>query len=92
ALITLLIPRYLQLKSKFAWSLSNLVALLRMNLFTYRDLWAWLDEPFGTPPPSEELPQQQVLAFASFGQQNGGLIFECLTNPSKRPENQCPST
>jgi len=64
ALIAMLILRYLQLKSKFAWSLSNLVALLRMNLFTYRDLWAWLDEPFGTPPPSEALPQQQLLAFA----------------------------
>jgi len=29
-----LILRYLQLKSTFGWSLSNLVALLRMNLFT----------------------------------------------------------
>lgn len=38
ALIAILILRYLKLKSKFAWSLSNLVALLRMNLFTYRDL------------------------------------------------------
>ena len=35
ALIAILILRYLQLKSKFSWSLSNLVALLRMNLFTY---------------------------------------------------------
>ena len=32
------------------WSLSNLVALLRMNLFTHRDLWAWLDQPFEGPP------------------------------------------
>src|SRR5438093_5329721 len=50
ALIAILILRYLKLKSKFSWSLSNLVALLRMNLFTYRDLWAWLDQPFGIPP------------------------------------------
>jgi hypothetical protein len=28
----------------------NLVALLRMNLFTHRDLWAWLDQPFAGPP------------------------------------------
>lgn len=63
ALMTMLILRYLQLKSKFAWSLSNLVALLRMNLFTYRDLWAWLDQPFGIPPQAEVLPQQEVLAF-----------------------------
>ena len=64
ALMTMLILRYLQLKSKFAWSLSNLVALLRMNLFTYRDLWAWLDQPFGIPPQAEVLPQQEVLLFA----------------------------
>jgi Domain of unknown function (DUF4372) len=34
----------------FAWSLSNLAALLRMHLFTHRDLWAWLDKPFHGPP------------------------------------------
>lgn len=50
ALITMLILRYLQLRSKFKWSLSNLVALLRMNLFTHRDLWAWLNKPFDVPP------------------------------------------
>lgn len=49
ALIAILILKYLQLKSTFKWSLSNLVALLRMNLFTYRDLWAWLNNPLGTP-------------------------------------------
>jgi hypothetical protein len=63
ALMAMLILRYLQLKSKFSWSLSNLVALLRMNLFTYRDLWAWLDQPFGIPPRAETLPQQEVLSF-----------------------------
>lgn len=40
ALIAMPLLRYLQLKSRWAWSLSNLVALLRMNLFTYRDLWS----------------------------------------------------
>lgn len=64
ALIAILLLRYLQLKSRFGWSLSNLVALLRMNLFTYRDLWAWLDNPFGTPPPDEATIRQQVLALA----------------------------
>ena len=63
ALIAILILRYLQLKSKFSWSLSNLVALLRMNLFTYRDLWAWLDQPFGTPVHGAPAHHQQVLAF-----------------------------
>jgi len=63
ALIAILILRYLQLKSKFGWSLSNLVALLRMNLFTYRNFWLWLDQPFGTPPEPESVPIQEVLSF-----------------------------
>jgi Domain of unknown function (DUF4372)/Transposase DDE domain len=62
ALIAMLILRYLQLRSKYGWSLSNLLALLRMNLFTYRDLWTWLDAPFATLPLAP-LPHQEVLAF-----------------------------
>jgi len=61
ALIALLLLRYLQLRSRFAWALSNLLALLRMNLFTHRDLWAWLDAPYTAPPPVD-LPQQEALA------------------------------
>jgi len=60
ALIALLLLKYLQLKATFGWSLSNLVALLRMNLFVYRDLWAWLADPF-TGPPEPEGPVQGVL-------------------------------
>lgn len=60
ALIALLILKYLQLKASFGWSLSNLVALLRMNLFAYRDLWSWLNDPF-TPPPLPPAPTQTVL-------------------------------
>jgi hypothetical protein len=56
----MLILRYLQLKSQFGWSLSNLLAMLRFNLFTYRDLWTWLDAPFSPPDPPE--PVQLVLA------------------------------
>ncbi|PIV71463.1 MAG: IS4 family transposase, partial [Rhodocyclales bacterium CG17_big_fil_post_rev_8_21_14_2_50_68_7] len=47
----------------FGWSLSNLVALLRMKLFTHRDLMAWLDKPFATLPDPQDSPQA-VLAFA----------------------------
>ena len=50
ALIAMLAIKYLQMRSSFGWSLSNLVALLRQQLFVYRDLWAWLDEPFQAPP------------------------------------------
>ena len=60
ALIALLLLKYLQLKATFGWSLSNLVALLRMNLFAYRDLWTWLNAPF-TAPPQPPGPLQGVL-------------------------------
>jgi len=49
ALIAMLLLKFLQLKSSWKWSLSNLAAMLRFNLLTYRDLWAWLDDPFGVP-------------------------------------------
>ena len=57
ALIAILGLKYLQLLSKLKWSLSNLVALLRMNLFTHRDLMAWLNQPFATPPVPYEQEQ-----------------------------------
>lgn len=46
ALIAILLLKYLQMRSRLTWSLSNLVALLRMNLFVHKELWAWIDEPF----------------------------------------------
>ena len=60
ALIAMLILRFLQLRSQFHWSLSNLVALLRMNLFTHRDLWAWLDKPFDVLPVPYESEQLKL--------------------------------
>jgi hypothetical protein len=62
ALITMLMLRFMQLKSQWGWSLSNLVALLRMNLFTHRDLWAWLNNPLGVPP-DPGVPQQVGMRF-----------------------------
>lgn len=56
ALIAVLIVRYLQFRSSFRWAVSNLVALLRWNLFSYRDLWLWLNRPFDThPEPAAQL-------------------------------------
>ncbi|HET8671760.1 MAG TPA: IS4 family transposase [Candidatus Saccharimonadales bacterium] len=49
ALIAMLLLKYLLLKSTWDWSLSNLAAMLRFNLLSYRDLWAWLDSPFEVP-------------------------------------------
>ena len=63
ALISMLLLRELQRSSRFGWSLANLVALLCMTLLPHRDLMAWLDEPFTTPPYQQDTPQA-LLAFA----------------------------
>jgi hypothetical protein len=60
ALITMLLVKYLQLRSTFAWSLSNLVALLRQQLFVYRDLMSWLNDPFQAPPALAGLHDSQL--------------------------------
>ena len=60
ALISMLLLRYLQLSSRFGWSLANLVALLRMNLFTHRDLMTWLNQPFAAPPDPQDHPQAEL--------------------------------
>jgi hypothetical protein len=52
--------RFLQLMSTFGWSLSNLAALLRHQLFAYRDLYGWLNEPFQGPPQLAELAKAQL--------------------------------
>jgi Transposase DDE domain/Domain of unknown function (DUF4372) len=61
ALIAMLVVKYLQLRSTFGWSLSNLVALLRQQLFVYRDLWVWIDDPFQPPPTPERSSEQLTL-------------------------------
>jgi len=60
ALIAILLVKYLQFKSKFGWSLSNMVAFLRWNLFTYRDLWSWIDKPFDVLPVTPDSAQLQL--------------------------------
>jgi hypothetical protein len=57
ALIAVLVVRYLQFRSQFGWAVSNLVALLRWNLFSYRNLWEWLNRPFDTPPAPADQAQ-----------------------------------
>jgi len=64
ALIALLLLKYLHYLSKFGWSMSNLATMLRLNLFTYRDLMDWLHNPFGHPPIR---PLQQMM-LPGFGQ------------------------
>jgi hypothetical protein len=60
ALIAILILKYLHLRSQYGWSLSNLVALVRQQLFVYRDLYVWLDAPFEAPPALAGVHDQQL--------------------------------
>ena len=69
ALIAILLLRYLKLRARWGWSLSNLVALLRQQLFVHRELFAWLDEPFHPPPGSEPRAAAAIITDG-----NGGLI------------------
>lgn len=68
ALIALLLLKYLHHLSRFGWSLSNLATMLRLNLFTYRDLVKWLHDPFGQPPA----PPVIQLSLPGFGQPVAG--------------------
>lgn len=60
ALIAILLLKYLQFRARCGWSLSRLVALIRLHLFTYRNLWTWLDNPFES---REELSPQLLIQF-----------------------------
>jgi hypothetical protein len=57
ALITLLLLRYLKELANYEWSLSNMIAFLRMNLFVKIILKDWLDNPFN---PREEISDKTL--------------------------------
>jgi hypothetical protein len=63
ALIAMLLLRWLKLKATYGWSLSNLLALLRQQLFVYRDLFTWLNDPFIGPPAVIQTETQLPLVF-----------------------------
>jgi len=67
ALIAILLVKFIQFKAKFGWSLSNLMAFLRWNLFTYRNLWDWIDSPFEVVP-IEPKSVQYLLPLRGIGQ------------------------
>ena len=50
ALIAVLALKLLKKLSTYGWSMSNLVAMVRLTLFSYRDMRSWLDHPFSEPP------------------------------------------
>ncbi|MDZ7639375.1 MAG: hypothetical protein U5J83_14165 [Bryobacterales bacterium] len=83
ALIALLLVRFLQLKSKLSWHLSRFIALLRQQLFVYRDLWLFLDRPFEGPPGAdmdEESPPPLLAA-----------LYEAAQDPQPQPKNDATS-
>ena len=67
ALIALLLLRWMHHLSQFGWSFSILASMLRLNLFTYRDLAEWLKEPLGTPPETGS-PGSQQMSLLHLGQ------------------------
>lgn len=65
ALIAMLLLKFLLLKSTWAWSLSNLAAMVRFNLLTYRDLGAWLDAPFHIPIVAPAATQMTLFSWTA---------------------------
>lgn len=58
SMICMLLTRYLKIKAKYKWHLSNLITFLRMNIFVKINLWQWLDKPIidrVKPPPQNTL-------------------------------------
>lgn len=55
SLIAILLLNHIKSKAKFPWHFSNLVSLLRINLFVKTDLWHWANYPIIKPekPPDK---------------------------------------
>jgi hypothetical protein len=88
ALIAVLLVKFLQLRSKISWHLSRFAALLRQQLFVYRCLWRFLDQPFESPP--QPPPESQLPLFTPAGLQLGQQKAS-LTNKPHPPESDSPS-
>jgi len=67
ALIAILMLKILALRSRANWALATLAALLRWNLFAYKDLWDWVNDPY-VPPPELYPVYQPSLFTQSLGQ------------------------
>jgi len=55
ALISILLLLWLRKRAAWPWSLSNLIAFLRLNLLIHRDLFDWLDHPFKNAPEEPDV-------------------------------------
>jgi hypothetical protein len=77
--VAMLLSQYLQLRSTFAWSLSNLLALLRQQLFVHRNLWDWIGSRFQPPPlldpVAEQLPFRTGLSWTADSEQSSRFFL-----------------
>jgi len=62
ALIAMLLVKILHMKSTFGWHLSNFMVLLRQQLFVYRGLWKWINDP--SQAPEQPATYQLELTFS----------------------------
>lgn len=51
AMIAYLLLSYMKFLSSYPWTVNSLAKVLPTLLFSRRNLWDWLNEPFGEPPP-----------------------------------------
>jgi hypothetical protein len=58
AMIAYLLLAYLKFKSRFSWSLYTLCSILPTNIFSKRNLWDWLNDPFHKPKPKLNIQYQ----------------------------------
>ena len=70
ALIALLLIKWMKHQSRAGWCLSMMAAALRWNLFVYRDLREWLDDPTSWDVVPPEIAQLN-LPIPGIGQQIG---------------------
>ncbi|MGB7538112.1 MAG: IS4 family transposase [Anaerolineales bacterium] len=73
ALTAILLLKFLQMKSRFQWHLSNLPVMIRLNLLQYFNLWLWLSKPFGEPMIRRKDLYARPLFVGCLGQQKGAF-------------------
>jgi hypothetical protein len=67
ALIAMLLLKWLHHLSQAGWSFANCACMVNLNLFTYRDLMEWLNNPFNLEP-IVPAPEQLLLPLPALGQ------------------------
>lgn len=64
AMIAYLLLSYLKFRSRFQWSLYTLSSILPTNLFSRRNIWDWLNNPYKNRGDGRGPPVQLELAFS----------------------------